>query len=120
MFGKHHSLKAKEKISKIHKGKYIPKWVKKKISESTKGEKNPFYGKIHTEETKERIRQKQTGKRYSSEVNKKKGRSLAGRENGMFGKIWITNNIENKIISKEELNNYLENGWTKGRKMYKL
>ena len=100
--------------------KYID-W-KRRESESHTGENNSFFGKLHTEETKERIRRKQTGKKYSAEVNKKKGRIKVGSENGMFGRVWITNEElnDNKIIESIELQKYIENGWTKGRKNYKL
>ena len=30
--------------------------------------------------------------------------------------VWINNGIQNKFINKNELLNYLENGWKRGRK----
>lgn len=77
-YGKHHTEEVKVKISKANKGRLVGeknpmyginvyeklekekgteyvKSIKKKISESTKGEKNGFYGKHHTEETKEKL-----------------------------------------------------------------
>ena len=39
-----------------NKGKSTPDDVRKKISESLRGEKNPWYGKHHTEEAKEKMR----------------------------------------------------------------
>lgn len=40
-----------------------------------------------------------------------------GKLNSQYGTCWITNNIENKKINKKELNEYIKNGWIKGRKM---
>jgi len=48
---------------KTHSEKY-----KKYLSETMKGENNPFYGKNHTEETKEKIRQKKIGLKFSQKV----------------------------------------------------
>ena len=62
-------------------------------------------GKHHTEETKKKI-------------GLKNSISLLGEKNGMFGKIWI-HNIEKKqsiLIKIEQLNDYLNDGWIKGRK----
>lgn len=58
--------------------------------------------KTHKQESKDKI-----GKANSIK--------LKGKNNPSFGKIWITNKIENKMIKKEELNNYLILGWIKGR-----
>lgn len=108
MYGRKHTPESIEKNRKSqpYLGKQLPKIVRDKISLGTQGENNPFFGKQHSKETIERIKKKQTGKKYSAEVNKKKGRSKYAAENGMFGRVWITNNIENKIILKDELNNY--------------
>lgn len=40
-----------------------------------------------------------------------------GTNNSQYGKCWIYNEKENKIIKKDELIIYLNNGWVKGRKM---
>jgi hypothetical protein len=47
---------------------------------------------------------------FKKEINK------SGVHNGRFGKITINNNIENKLIIKEELEDYLNRGWVKGCK----
>ncbi len=61
-------------IERIINGhKIISEETKKKISESLKGEKNPFYGKKHTEETKEKISQNH--------------HDVSGKNNPMWGKI---------------------------------
>lgn len=68
------------------------------------GELVPLWtGRKHTEEAKRKI----------GEANK----SLVGEKNPSYGTCWITNNIINKNIKKEELDNYLKlnEGWKKGR-----
>ena len=86
--------------------KYGDNWWKECASKATKKlkEKFPngtFLGKKHTEETKRKISQKNSI-------------SLAGEKNSQYGTIWITNNLENKKIKK---NDTIPDGWTKGRKI---
>lgn len=67
------------------------------------GELKPiWFGRKHTQESKNRM----------SESSKGKGLK---EENSQFGTCWITLNGVNKKIKKEEINNYLEIGWVKGR-----
>jgi len=40
-----------------------------------------------------------------------------GEKNSQYGTCWIHNNKENKKIQKEDLDNWLSNGWIRGRKM---
>jgi len=98
---------------------------KKRESESQSGSKNSFYNKKHSEKTKEQISKKQKERLKNgdySEAHRKAGQtikergSLKGHKNGMFGKMWITNPKTkiNKIITKNQLEKYLENGWAKG------
>jgi len=60
-------------------------------------------GEHHTEESKKKIGEKNSIRQ-------------SGSGNSQFGTCWITNGNENKKIKKEEINNYLCNGWNKGRK----
>ena len=71
MYGKHHTKKAKKKISKKNKGNSYAKGRKmsdaqkaylSKLASQRTGNKNPFYGKHHTEETKKKISEKNKGK----------------------------------------------------------
>lgn len=66
--------------------------------------KGSFLGQHHTSETKAKM---SASKKITS----------AGERNSQFGKCWIMNTSESKPIKLEELPQYLENGWTKGRKV---
>lgn len=61
-------------------------------------------GKKHEEKTLEKMR------KYHAEYHPQKG-----EKNSQFGTCWINNTKENKKVRKEELQIYLERGWTKGR-----
>lgn len=60
-----------------------------------------------------------TGKKHREESRQKISIAMTGKYNGAnnpsYGKCWITNNIENKMIKKEELDNWLCKGYRKGR-----
>ena len=58
-------------------------------------------GKKHTEETKNKMRKSSKG-------------IGIGANNSQFGTCWITNNVENKKIKKNE---QIPEGWSLGRKM---
>ncbi len=61
-----------------------------------------------------------TDKKHSDETKNKiseKAKLKFGNLNSSFGTCWITKDNENKKIKKEELNQYLNDGWSKGRKM---
>jgi len=60
-------------------------------------------GREHSEETKQKM----------SETKKGTG---TGKTNSQYGTCWITKDGYNKKIKKEELNEYIENSWVKGRK----
>ena len=61
-------------------------------------------------------------RKHSNESKKKmsdskKGTCL-GNKNSQFGTCWITKDNENKKIKKEELDQYVNIGWSKGRIIY--
>lgn len=63
-------------------------------------------GRQHKEETKQKIREAHQKYHYS-----------AGEKNSQYGTCWIHNNNESIKIKKEQLEEYISNGWIKGRKM---
>jgi hypothetical protein len=92
------SLETKRKISQLGIQKY------KEMFEAN-GNKiwweapRAFAGKVHSEETKKKI---------GESVSK----AQSGSKNSQFGTMWITNDIENKKISKQSTIPY---GWRRGR-----
>lgn len=69
-------------------------------------DRNTFGGKTHTDEAKKKM------------SNSKKGK-YKGESNSQHGTCWVYNIKikENKKINKDEINNWINNGWVKGRKM---
>jgi hypothetical protein len=66
------------------------------------GGTNGWMGRKHTEETKEKMRISGKGKHI-------------GNKNSQYGTCWINNSIIEKKIKKENLDEYLSQGWNKGR-----
>jgi len=127
LVGRHVSAETRKKLSDANKGKIIPPEVKKKFSESKKGEKNYNYGKSLSTETREKISQTKKlvykkenhpnygknlsleakgkiskshfGKIIHDEVKKKISESTKGKNNHMFGKS-RSNEVKEKIREK--------------------
>ena len=83
----------RKKISVRHKGKKLSDDHKQKISNSLRGEKNPFYGKHHTEKTKNKIGKANSGiyeERFGKEkaalIRTKMSESKRGEKNSFYGK----------------------------------
>ena len=93
----------KKKIQASNVGKHSMSLEnRKKMSERAKlrvGKTNPFYGKHHLADTKEKI----------GSFNKERFRN----------KIWINNGVINKRIERNDLENYLSNGFIEGRIKWK-
>jgi len=67
------------------------------------GELSSMFGKKHSEEALKKM------------CDSKKNHGL-GEKNSQYGTYWITKDGLNKKIKKEEIDNYLNDGWIKGRK----
>lgn len=107
MFGKKHLIESIRKNSKSQPftSQNFPQWLKDKISEKSKGENNAMFGKSFYD-----IWLIKYGKHIADQkleeykINKK-------------SKIWVKNTDlhKSKQIKKEELEEYLNNGWEIGR-----
>lgn len=80
MYGKHHSLESRERMSKQTVGMYV-------------GRKNPFYGKRHTVETRKLLSEMKAGRLMGdenpskrSDVRMKISEKKRGENHHMFGK----------------------------------
>ena len=61
-----------------------------------------------------------TNKKHTEEAKKLmsiKASKRVGNKNSQFGTCWITNNEINKKIKITQLNEYLNLGWIRGRKL---
>lgn len=86
---------SREKISRNNAAKRPE--VRKKMSESTKGKRNPMYGKNHSEKSRTQMRLKHTGKKMSKKCQKNMSKSHRG--NGLFG---FTGTCFNKFNNPEK------------------
>lgn len=138
--GQHHSEESKKKISESNKGRVVSKETRKKISESEKGKtvseetkkklSKAQMGKYHSEASRKKISEFQTGRSVSRETRKKLSIVNTGKRHSEEtkqklskagkGKIYIhlNNKQINSCVCKEELDNYLNNGWQIGRKRF--
>ena len=87
---------AKRHLKELNTGKKSNMSIeaRQRMSRRFTGENNPNYGGLK-DETKEKIRQ------------------------AILGRVWITNDIINKQVKKEELDHYLSIGYRKGRCLQK-
>ncbi len=106
---------------------------RKKMSEVTKGEKNPFYGKHHTEETKRKISEANKGRQKSEETIRKIvaahiGKPLSSKHKQKLSEIAkerFSDPTKTPTYNKPWYNNGLQeahyyegkqpNGWVRGR-----
>ena len=90
----------KEFLSKVGEGSRKT-W--KEHPEIFKNFRCDWTGRHHTEETKAKMREK--------------GKLHTGEKNSMFGRIWVYNELvrANASIVKNELHDYMEQGWEPGR-----
>lgn len=98
--GKKMSEEQKKKLSIAHTGKHLSEEAKNKLRE---------YNRTHPEKYNSirGIKLSEKHKRRISEANKGIARTK--------GKIWITNEIDNKLINPEQIFEYIEFGYKRGR-----
>lgn len=107
------AIKANKKIKELKKTN--PEWVENYKLNSSKGQKKVyedgrrpityFYnrkGVNHSQKTKDKI-------------SESKKETCFGVNNSQYGTCWITKNGENKKIRKDNLDDYMSQGWIKGK-----
>jgi len=117
--GRKHTEESKRKMSLNKKGDNNPAKrpeVRKKMSDSQKGKNlgvnNHFYGRHHTEESKRKMSEASKNKVFSEDTRIKLSKHSKNR-------VWINNQKISKMIQKEELEHYLNEGWKLGRIKWK-
>ena len=139
--GRNHTQETKDKISKGNKNKKRTQEFKDAISNRMRG-REPWNKGIKTprsNETKEKLRSMHLkwfnngvievhvcenevpknfikGRLNSFKSNKE---ALNKRNDKMRNKIWMNNGITSRMIDKNEVPIYENNGWVKGRKLVK-
>jgi hypothetical protein len=100
-YGGENLKKGWNRIKSEEENKKISNTLRKKY---LTGERKPaFLGKVHSEKTKKIIGEKNS-------INQ------TGRKNSQYGTCWVTHKkLGNKKIKKEEIDKYLNLGYTKGR-----
>lgn len=92
--GRKHTDITKKTISIALTGRELTAEHKANISlnhADMSGENNPFFGKSHNKITRQLM----------SEMR--------------MGKMWVSNNNSSRLINKDEVDTFINNGWTKGR-----
>ena len=117
--GRHHTKETIEKLKENHQKYHYQV-----------GEKNSMYGKrwvnngkqcllINKEQLDEYINNGWIhGKKLKINTNyERKKRDQTGCKNPAYGTCWIRNNEKSIKIKKDQLDDYISNGWIKGRKI---
>lgn len=92
--GRKHKISTKQNISNSLTGRNLSDDHKKNISlnhADVAGEKNPFFGKAHSDDQKKKWKESRAGK------------------------VWISKKHISKLVKNDEVDHYLNDGWTKGR-----
>ena len=101
--GKHFSEEALKHMSEARRGHEVSEETRKKMSESLKDRQ-------FSEETRRRMSEAKKGKHFTEETRKRIGEVHKDR-------IWVNNGLENHIVKPDKLQEYLNNGYVKGRKL---
>lgn len=116
--GKPLSEETKQKLkgrTPWNKGVKMSDETRQKLSDAMKGKPHPYYrpGYVHSEETRKKISEGNKGKHSSAELSEKMRKIMKGKNAGC---IWICNGNISKRIMPEELDNYIAQGYHRGRK----
>lgn len=101
-----------------NKDKHMPEGFGEKISNYFKEHGHPFKGKHHTEETKQLQREKAIGRpsAWKGQHHTEEARNIQ-REKALKRpkRCWVYKDGVEYLINKSELNDYISNGYIKGR-----
>ena len=77
---------------------------------------HPSFGKIQSKASNKKRSKALLGIKRSNETKRKQSIAASGENNSAYGKKWVHDKIlkKNKLIFKEEYNEYIEKGWTSG------
>lgn len=111
-YGKKHSQETIQRISgenhplygKNHRADSIQKMRDAKIGKGV-GKDNSMYGKEHPAEWRAAHSAKMSGENHFN----------YGKPAFNKGRVWVNNTTTSKMISPEQLTEFLDNGWAKGR-----
>lgn len=108
------------RMSLANKGKVLSEEIKQKIANSLKSENSFWFGKKHKQSTKDKMSKKAKGRqnalgfKHNDDAKKRMSESKLGNKHTL-GMICINKNGKTKMIYKNELENYLNLGFIKGK-----
>ena len=108
------------RMSLANKGKVLSEEVKQKIANSLKGKNSFWFGKKHTQETKDKMSKKAKGRKnalgmkHTENSKQRMSKSKLGNKHTL-GMICVNKDNKTKMIYKNELENYLNLGFIKGK-----
>ncbi len=108
--GIHYTDAARKNMSEAHKGKPLTEETRKKMSEAHKRENL-------SEETRRKMSEASKRKKYKplSEKTRRKMSEAKKGNKSTKDRIWINNGMENHMIKPEKLQEFLNNGYVRGR-----
>lgn len=102
-----------KRISSAKLGHKVTPDARNKISKALTGENNPNFGKPKSTEVRQKLSESNKGK-HAGPLNKQYG--LKGVNSWMHGRIWMTNGTKSKLIKPIDVDEYVTNGWYRGRR----
>ena len=95
------SEETQRRITEKLRGRKLSAETKQKMSESRKGELNPFYGKKHSEETIAKLRAAHTGKRATENTRQKLSEQRKGKPKSQEHKNKLSKSLLGHYVSEE-------------------
>lgn len=95
------SEETQRRITEKLRGRKLSAETKQKMSESRKGELNPFYGKKHSEETIVKLRISHTGKRATETTRQKLSEQRKGKSKSQEHKNKLSKSLLGHSVSEE-------------------